>query len=185
MTAKSGETSENARPPVALRVIHGGKYGETARAKTPTPARRVLPRCPDYLTGAAAACWKRTARDLYDAGLLGALDRDALALYCNAYARWREAEAVLAREGEVVRGPVKRDADGEVVGGGQEVQHPMLTVAAKAVEHMLKLLGELGMTPSARSRVRITKPPVKSAVKAAVDLGDAAAVADVLAALAT
>lgn len=183
MTAKSGETTGNARPPVALRVIHGGKYG--APAKTPTPARRVLPRCPDYLTGEAAACWKRTARDLYDAGLLGALDRDALALYCTAFARWREAEAKIAAEGVVVPGPVKRNDEGAVVGGGQEVPNPYLSVADKAFECLTRLQGALGMTPAARGRVRLAKPAAKSAVKAPVAMGDAGDVADVLQALAT
>ena len=61
--------------PVELRVLHGSAY-ERAKAELPRP-RRVLPRCPDYLTGDAEKCWHRLARELYDAGLLATIDRDA------------------------------------------------------------------------------------------------------------
>jgi P27 family predicted phage terminase small subunit len=170
--------------PIELRVIHGGKDAvERIKARVPKP-RRVLPRCPEYLTGEAAACWKRTAGDLYDAGLLTAIDRDALAAYCTAFARWREAEGVVEKRGTVMLTAVKKDENGEVIGGGNYVQNPYLSVANKAQEQMVKLMAEFGMTPSARTRVQVTKPTAKSAAKAAVDFGEDAQIEDVLRVLA-
>jgi P27 family predicted phage terminase small subunit len=168
-----------------LKVIHGGKYKEAElRAKVPKP-RRVLPRCPDYLTGEAEACWKRTAKELYDAGLLTSVDRDALALYCQAFARWRETENALAKSTVIIRTNVKRDEEtGEIVGGGNWIQNPLLAIANKAFEQMSKLQAEFGMTPSSRTRVSIAKPDAQRAAKAAVSMGETTEVEDVLKALA-
>lgn len=170
--------------PIELRVIHGGKDAVDAlKARVPKP-RRVLPRCPEYLTGEAAACWKRTASDLYDAGLLTAIDRDALAAYCSAFARWREAEAQVAKEGLVVTTNFKLDKAGNVIGGGNSVQNPHLAIANKAMQMMVKLQEQFGMSPSSRTRVEIAKPSAKSAPKTVTDFGETQDIRDVLRVLA-
>ena len=137
--------------PVELRVLHG-TAAERARAEYPRP-RRVLPRCPEHLSGEAEKCWRRLARELYDAGLLSTIDRDALAAYCSAYARWRRAEEMLAENGEVIKTAQKEDEDGKT-SGGNLVQNPWLAVSNRALEQMTKLAAEFGMTPSSRSRVK-------------------------------
>jgi P27 family predicted phage terminase small subunit len=117
----------------------------------------VLPRCPEHLDGGARECWRRLSRELYDAGLLTTIDRDALAAYCTAYARWRKAEDMLGKSGEVIltNTTSSTDADGNVTkGGGNLVQNPWLAVSNRAQEQMSKLGVEFGMTPSSRSRVK-------------------------------
>lgn len=128
--------------PLELRVIHGDAARRRAEENHPQP-RRVLPRCPEHLTGEAAKAWKRLARDLYDAGLLTTVDRDALATYCIVYARWVDAEAKVSAVGPVI----KTEA-------GNLIQNPYLSVANRALEQMGKLEAEFGMTPSSRSRVK-------------------------------
>ena len=142
--------------PVELRVLHG-TAARTIAASVPKP-RRQLPRCPQFLTGEAELCWKRTAKELYDAGLLTVIDKDALAMYCTSYARWRDAEKVVAQRGLVVLTNVKKDDEGNVIGGGNYIQNPYLAIANKAMEQMLKLEAEFGMTPSSRTRVRADLP---------------------------
>ena len=122
-------------------------------AAYPQP-RRVLPRCPEYLDAEAEKCWKRLARELYDAGLLTTVDRDALAAYCMADARYRKAEAEVAKSGEVIRTAIIKDDAGNAIGGGNIIQNPWLAVANKALETKMKLAAEFGMTPSSRSRVK-------------------------------
>jgi P27 family predicted phage terminase small subunit len=56
----------------------------------------ALPRCPTHLSDAARKEWRRLATPLHDAGILTLADRAALAAYCQAYARWVEAEERLA-----------------------------------------------------------------------------------------
>jgi P27 family predicted phage terminase small subunit len=138
--------------PVALRVLHG-TAAERARESIPQP-RRALPRCPDHLDGEAAACWRRLARELYDAGLLSNIDRDALANYCLAYARHKKAEAMITKSSEMLKAADEKDSDGNVTHVGGFYQNPWLSIANKAAETMLKLAAEFGMTPSSRSRVK-------------------------------
>ncbi len=138
--------------PIELRVLHG-TAGEKALAHYPRP-RRVLPRCPEHLDGEAAKCWKRLARELYDAGLLSTIDKDALACYCTAYARWRKAERELAASNELVVTTKILNDEGAVIGGGNVIQNPWLAVSNRALEQMTKLAAEFGMTPSSRSRVK-------------------------------
>jgi P27 family predicted phage terminase small subunit len=124
----------------------------------------VLPRCPDHLTGDAEKCWRRLSRDLYDAGLLTSVDREALAAYCVAYARWRKAEDMLGEQGEVIRTAPKEDGEGNATGGGNLVQNPWLAVSNRALDQMTKLAAEFGMTPSSRSRVKAEVSAAKQAI---------------------
>lgn len=109
-----------------------------------------LPRCPSHLQGDARKEWARIGRRLLEAGLLTEIDGAALALYCQAWARWVDAERSLQRYGVVVKSPT-----------GFPMQSPYLAIANKAMEQMLKLLAEFGMSPSSRTRVVATpsKPP--------------------------
>jgi P27 family predicted phage terminase small subunit len=78
-------------------------------------------------------------------GLLCKIDRAALALFCQAWARWVEAEEALKRYGVMVKSP-----------SGFPMQSPYLAVANKAMEQMRALLAEFGMSPSSRTRVHAT-----------------------------
>lgn len=127
--------------PVDLRVLHGAAV-DRAREEQPTP-RRVLPRCPDNLQGVAADKWHKLARELYDAGLLTAIDKDALATYCVVYARWVEAEEQISRTGTVLK-----TKDGNII------QNPYLSIANRCIDQLSKLEAEFGMTPSSRTRVK-------------------------------
>ena len=147
--------------PVELRVLHGTAR-RSALASVPRP-RRKLPRCPDFLTGEAAECWKRTAKDLYDAGLLTTVDRDALAAYCVVYARWREADAKVTKRGMVIFTSIKKDDDGNVIGGENPIQNPYLAIANKAFDQMTRMMAEFGMTPSSRTRVKAEPPQERQA----------------------
>jgi P27 family predicted phage terminase small subunit len=84
-------------------------------------------------------------------GLLTLVDVMPLAAYCAAYAHWRQAEEVLHRMGEALL--VKRPSGPRM--------NPLLRVAARAAENMLRFAGELGLTPVARSRIAagIGPPP--------------------------
>jgi P27 family predicted phage terminase small subunit len=78
------------------------------------------------------------------------IDGAALAIYCQAWARWIEAEQNLVRYGVVVKSP-----------SGFPMQSPFLTIANKAMEQMTRLLVEFGMSPSSRTRVTAVPRPEK------------------------
>lgn len=69
------------------------------------------------------------------------MDKAALALYCQAWGRWVEAEDYLKKYGVMVKSP-----------NGFPMQSPYQAVANKAMEQMRALLTEFGMSPSSRTR---------------------------------
>lgn len=82
------------------------------------------------------------AKDLAQLGLLTQIDRAALAVYCQAWGRWVEAEEALKKHGVMVKSP-----------SGFPMQSPYLAVANRAMQQMKEMLTEFGMSPSSRSRV--------------------------------
>jgi P27 family predicted phage terminase small subunit len=102
---------------------------------------------PDWMSDAAKAQWPEVAKQLNDAGLLTVIDAPALALYCEAFARWKDANDNIVKFGAVIKAP-----------SGFPIQSPFLAIANKAHAQMVKLLAEFGMTPSSRSRVSVKKP---------------------------
>jgi P27 family predicted phage terminase small subunit len=126
--------------PTALKLVRGNPGGRPLPDNEPTPSLDI--EMPDYLSPEAAKHWPLVAAQLKDAGVLTAVDVAALALYCEAFARWRDALAKVTKFGPVVKAP-----------SGFPVQSPYLAIANKAHEQMTKLLVEFGMTPSSRSRV--------------------------------
>ena len=79
--------------------------------------------------------------------ILARVDRDALAAYCQTYARWRAAEEFLDQHGEIY--PV-RDALGNV----QRMKlYPQVGIARTLLQVLRSYQQEFGMTPSARTQV--------------------------------
>jgi P27 family predicted phage terminase small subunit len=130
--------------PTQLKVVRGNPGKRPLPEDEPEAAPLVSDAdIPPYLSDAARAHWHTVAEQLREAKLLGRVDSHALALYCEAFARWRDANDQIATFGPVVVSPRS----------GFPVQSPYLGIANKAHEQMCKLLIEFGMTPSARARV--------------------------------
>jgi P27 family predicted phage terminase small subunit len=127
--------------PTRLKILRGNPGRRPLNEQEPTPAAGSLA-APTWLEGEAAAEWKRLAPVLHRLGLLTEIDETALATYCQAWARWREAERNIQKFGMVIKGK-----------GGFPIISPFVAVANRAMSQMKGLLVEFGMTPSARSRV--------------------------------
>lgn len=133
--------------PSALKMARGNPGKRPPNEDEPTPSVE-LPPCPRHLNQRARREWRRMSRELFDLGLLTAIDRTALAAYCQLYARWVKAEEKVEEVGEVVKAPAT----------GYPIQNPYLGIANTALKLMHSYLVEFGMTPSARSRVKAKKP---------------------------
>lgn len=135
--------------PEHLRVITGGRARAADQATAPAldPA---TPECPDFLNAAAREEWDRIVPELVKAGLLAAIDRSALALYCQAYARWRLAE-------QKIDELAAKDPDGAGLVCSAANGFKQLTqwniVSNRAQEQLLKYLQEFGLSPATRARV--------------------------------
>lgn len=128
--------------PTELKLIKGTARKCRVSKLEPRPSPST-PSAPEHVKGYAREEWGRVTDELARLGLLTLVDRAALAAYCVAYSRWRQAEELLESEGLVTS-----------TTNGNVIQNPLVGVANKAMELMHKFLTEFGMTPSARSRVR-------------------------------
>ena len=143
--------------PTAVKILRGNPGRRPLNDREPRPKAR-LPSAPAFLSEGAKAEWRRTGRQLQKLGLMTEIDGPALALYCQTWERWREAEDKVREFGMVlmVGGTPTVQPDGSVkrMGASLEIS-PYLSVATKAMSQMVKLLVEFGMTPSSRSKVKV------------------------------
>lgn len=110
-----------------------------------------IPRAPSHLTREAKKEWKSMSLKLHTLGLLTDIDESALALYCQAYGRWVDAEEKLKKTGTVIK-----------TTNGNIVQSPYLGIANTAMRDCHKYLIEFGMTPSSRTKVAVTNKKSES-----------------------
>jgi phage terminase small subunit len=120
----------NPPKPTALKVLQGTVQPSRANPSEPKPA--VGAAKPPHLSRSAAAEWDRLAPMLERLGLLRETDAIAFEDLCETTVRWR-----MLRHKRDFRAAVASD---------------------RAREHMLKLLMQFGMTPSAATRVTATVP---------------------------
>ena len=75
-------------------------------------------------------------------GILTEVDMAVFAGYCQAYARWKEAEEFITQHGTIVKTP-----------SGYWQQVPQVSIAQTYLKIMNKFAEQFGLTPSARSRM--------------------------------
>lgn len=140
--------------PTHLKIV-AGNPGKRALPKHEAKVARALPSPPPHLADDAKVEWGRVAEELYKIGLLSSVDRAVLAAYCQAYARWAQAERAINEMGKadvLTAGLMIKTTNGNAI------QNPLVGTANKAATDMVRYAAELGMTPSARSRITATPP---------------------------
>ena len=75
-------------------------------------------------------------------GILTEIDMAAFAGYCQAYARWKEAEEFITQHGTIVKTP-----------SGYWQQVPQVSIAQTYLKIMNRFCEQFGLTPSSRSRI--------------------------------
>ena len=128
------------------------------KALAGNPGRRPLndrepdvgkaPTCPRWLSKEAREHWRRIVPILTRMRLVGDVDADALAQYCVAFARWRECMKVLDRDGWSYTTENKN-------GATYTAERPEAWQAKAAQTVCTKYQQEFGMTPSARTGVKV------------------------------
>jgi len=103
---------------------------------------------PTHFTEEARAEWLRITRLMTESRVLTEGDRAVLALYCSVWAKWLRADRMVARTGEILKTP-----------DGGLYQNPYLAVANRALEQLSKLAAQLGLDPTARTRVVAAPKP--------------------------
>ena len=129
--------------PTALKVLEGdrGKGRRPLNENEPKPPKGTI-KCPSWLVPEAKKEWKRLAPSLEAMGLLTIWDIDSFSAYCQAYARWREAEEFITQHGSIFKTP-----------SGYVQQVPQVSIAQQNLKIMQSLAGEFGLSPATRSRI--------------------------------
>jgi P27 family predicted phage terminase small subunit len=143
--------------PTILKLLAGNPGKRKLNRAEPKPPSTLTP-CPPALSADARREWRRVSTVLHGLGLLTAIDRAALAAYCQAWARWLEAERQLTTAGAILTSP-----------NGYPMPSPYLKIARDAVQQMRAFLTEFGMTPASRARLQVTPPDVPNAAGAAAE----------------
>jgi P27 family predicted phage terminase small subunit len=138
--------------PTKMKLLEGNPGRRPLPEGEPMPAVAFnVPDPPSHLTISAKLEWVNISDKLHRIGLLTEIDCAALALYCQAYGRWVDAEAAMIQGGMVV-----------VTSNGNPIHNPYLGIANTAMRDCHTYLTEFGMTPSSRSKVTAAEPEKKS-----------------------
>jgi len=126
-----------------------------------------IPNSPSWIWPEAKKEWKRVATELERYGLISKLDRAALVLYCQAWAKMVWGETMLARamkHAEEARAKAE-EAGQEYTGGdgimiktanGNFTYSHHWVVAKQAAEQVKRYLDLFGLSPSARTKVTVS-----------------------------
>lgn len=158
--------------PTALRALQGnpGKRADDGRAEVTMPAGTPEP--PAHLSPGARQEWFRTVAWLMQVhGLLSPTDHAAIGIYCSYYDQWQQAEMELPRlkarsvaidaEIDGLRKSTSKKSSLAAEALAKEAGRVLNSINAatgernKARKEMRAYLTELGLTPAARSRLRV------------------------------
>lgn len=122
-----------------------GERPDRMPAAAPPPPPSAVPEPPPYLGPEASAKWAELAPGLADEGLLGLHGSEVLALYCEAFGRWRIASDELRFNGLVLNTDL----------GGTKA-NPAAAIALAASRQMQAILAEWVRQRAART---VAEPP--------------------------
>lgn len=130
-----------APTPTHLRIVRGDRK-DRINTNEPKP-KKSKPKCPTWMSDEAKVIWKRTVKQLDQMGLLYEADQDIIAAYVNAVINYQKATELVDRSGVLIKG--RRDG---------VVTNPAVRVQRDSATLIRMLAGELGLTPSARTRLK-------------------------------
>ena len=127
--------------PTALKLLEGNPGKRPINEHEPVPPKGTV-KCPTWLELEAKKEWKRLAPSLEAMGVLTQADLTAFAGYCQAYARWKEAEEFISQHGSIFQTP-----------SGYVQQVPQVSIAQQNLKIMQSFCSEFGLTPATRARI--------------------------------
>jgi P27 family predicted phage terminase small subunit len=132
--------------PSAIRATEG----KIVPLNEPRPTLSALQPPPDIAEDALDV-WREVIAAVGHTGVITAADVDTLRAYCEATARYREAEGLLRKSGPLVKGR-----------NGEYVKNPLHQVMRDNATMMRAGARELGLTPSARVGMKSTSKAAPS-----------------------
>lgn len=132
--------------------------------REPKP-RRWCPQAPSHLNPDAKKLWPRLVRILDSMGLMTLADKGIVERYLETYVVWKEAMDSIAGYGIVA--PVKKwnstvknpDGSKGAMETVAEKERPQVKIAARYANLLVVMERELGLSPSARTRIEVDNAP--------------------------
>jgi P27 family predicted phage terminase small subunit len=101
-----------------------------------------------WLNVEAKKHWRFMVKELRSMRLLARIDLALLAGFCQSWARWEQAEAIIETHGLTMSIETKS-------GGTYEQQRPEVAIAQKSLAQMQALGRELGWSAAARGSLKV------------------------------
>ncbi len=127
--------------PTAIKQLEGNPGKRQLNENEPMPEKKA-PACPKWLELDAKREWRRLAKKMEQMGILTEVDMAAFAGYCQAYARWKNAEEFITQHGMIFKTP-----------SGYWQQLPQVSIAQTYLKQMNRFAEQFGLTPASRSRI--------------------------------
>ena len=127
--------------PTAIKELEGNPGKRKLNENEPKPKKKALS-CPKWLEPEAKKEWRRLSKQMEQSGILTEVDMASFAGYCQAYARWKEAEEFITQHGTIVKTP-----------SGYWQQVPQVSIAQTYLKIMNRFSEQFGLTPASRSRI--------------------------------
>jgi len=127
--------------PTAIKELEGNPGKRPLNNNEPKPKKKAPP-CPKWLEPEAKKEWRRLAKQMEEIGILTEVDMAAFAGYCQAWARYKEAEEFITQHGTIVKTP-----------SGYYQTIPQVSIAQTYLKIMNRIAEQFGLTPASRSRI--------------------------------
>ena len=134
--------------PTELKILEGNPGRRPLNDQAPKP-QPVAPPMPRGLPKGARKFWRDHAPKLESLGILTEVDGPAFTMLALSYNYGVEAAKAISAEGMTIRDD-----------RGNPRKHPLFTVFSQASKDFRALAAEFGLTPSARSRLKIEDPVI-------------------------
>lgn len=126
--------------PKAILEARGSWRAKVAGSAANAPVEK--PTAPSSMKGEARTEFNRAAKELFCLGVIARIDRAVLVVYAES---WAEMRALEREIGEVVKAS----------GWQAAIASGLLRARDRAADRCMKAAAQLGLTPSARSRVSV------------------------------
>lgn len=132
-----------APAPTPLKLIRGTRASRINDSE-PQPLTGLPITAPPWMSDLAREEWRRVEPHLIAMGTLTDADTTALAVYCEGVARFRRLAELVSRSPPLIEGR-----------HGDMVKNPLYSQMRDAAAEVRVMAREFGLTPSARSGIRV------------------------------
>lgn len=141
-------------PPTPTAVLAArGSWRAKTRPDEPQPERSA-PECPPQLSPDARAHWEEVIPILDSMGVLTTADSDVIAHYCESWAWYWRCIRTIQEEGETYQSK-------SLAGALTIKTRPEVDQANQLAGIVARLRADLGLNPSARTRIKAEKATVE------------------------